>query len=416
MQIYAASYVLPILSPPIAGGAIAVDRGLITAVGTLSELRAAVDAPVIDLPGCTIVPGLVNAHTHLELTHFPAWKLRKELDYLPKSYVEWIQQVVKIKRALLPGELEQSVREGLRLSIESGSTVLGEILTDFTLAPLYTSSPLTGRLFLEAFGYDPDQCDRLLERMEESLREPLTGGFLRGVSPHTPHTVSPRLFKGVNALCEKFCAPKAVHLSESIEEAAFMHDTTGAIAKVLFPMARWDAYLPAPMRTTSTGYLDNLGVLDRTTLAIHAVHVTPADVTLLKERGVSVVLCPRSNDRLFVGSAPHHLLKSAGIPLALGTDSLASNDSLSLWDEMRFLRQTAPDAFSAEELLNMATIGGARALGLEASVGTLAMGKRADFLVLSGHEAGAAGTICESLLEKGRLEQVYICGKTYPEN
>jgi cytosine/adenosine deaminase-related metal-dependent hydrolase len=414
MQIYAASYVLPISSPPIPGGAVAIDNGLITAVGTLAELRATISgAEVTDLPGCTIIPGLVNAHTHLELTHFPSWKMRKNLDYLPKSYVEWIQQVVKIKRTLLPDELELSVREGLRLSIESGTTSLGEILTDFHLAPCYGSSPLTGRLFLEALGHDPLQCDALLVRIEESLRLS-QGEFLRGISPHTPHTVSAHLFKGVRELAGRLDLPKAIHLSETLEEVAFMHDTTGAIAEQLFPMARWEAYLPRPMRTTSTSYLDQLGMLDSSTLAVHAVHVTPADVAILKERGVSVVLCPRSNDRLFVGRAPHHLLKSAGIPLALGTDSLASNDSLSLWDEMSYLRQTVPEAFSAEELLTMATLGGARALGIEARTGSLQSGKRADFLVFSGCAPGAGAAPSKALLENGRLEQVYIAGQSYP--
>ena len=414
MQIYAASYVLPVSSPPIAGGAVAVENGLITAVGTLAELRAASGAPVTDLPGCAVIPGLVNAHTHLELTHFPAWKLRKNLDYLPKTYVEWIQQVVKITRVLQPEELELSVREGLRLSIESGTTALGEILTDFSLAPLYGSSPLIGRLFLEVLGHDPIPCHALIERLEASLQDMQRGGFQRGISPHTPHTVSAHLFKMVQELSLRLGMPKAVHLSETAEEVSFMHDTTGAIAKVLFPMARWEAYLPPPMRTTSTGYLDVLGVLDRSTLAVHAVHVTPNDVAILKKRGVSVVLCPRSNERLFVGCAPHHLLKSAGIRLAIGTDSLASNDSLSLWDEIRFLQQIAPEVFSAEELLAMATLGGARALGIEASTGSLEAGKRADFLVLSGCAFRASESTCQSLLEKGRLEQVYIAGESYP--
>lgn len=414
MQIYAASYVLPVSSPPIAGGAIAVENGLITAVGSLAELRAASGAPVTDLPGCAVIPGLVNAHTHLELTHFPAWKLRKGLDYLPKTYVEWIQQVVKIKRALRPEELELSVREGLRLSIESGTTALGEILTDFSLASLYGSSPLIGRLFFEVLGHDPVQCFALLERLETTLRDTRLGGFQRGISPHTPYTVSAYLFEKVQELSRRLGIPKAVHLSETAEEVSFMHDTTGAIAKVLFPLVHWEAYLPHPMRTTSTGFLDELGVLDRSMLAVHAVHVTPDDVAILKERGVSVVLCPRSNDRLFVGCAPHHLLKSAGIPLALGTDSLASNDSLSLWDEIRFLQQVAPEAFSADELLAMATLGGARALGIEASTGSLEVGKRADFLVLSGCVSRAGKFTCQSLLEKGRLEQVYIAGESYP--
>ena len=412
MRIYAASYLLPISSPPIEGGAIAVEDGLIAAVGTVRELRSAyAAAPVADLPECAIMPGLVNAHTHLELTHFPAWKMRKELDYLPKRYVEWVQQVVKIKRALQPGDMEHSLREGMRLCLESGTTAVGDILSDFSLIPLFRDTPLTGRLFLEAIGHEPTHCRSLVERME-ALLQGLQGTLLPGISPHTPHTVSKELFKALQALSEKLGVPKAVHLSETADEASFMHDTTGAIADLLYPMAHWEQYLPHPMRTTSTHFLDDLGVLDRSTLAVHAVHVTPDDVRLLKERGVSVVLCPRSNDRLFVGCAPHRLLKSAGLPLALGTDSLASNDSLSLWDEMRFLQQIAPEVFAPEELLTMATMGGARALRIESSTGSLETGKRADFLVLHC-DAEDAATLPAAVLAGGRLEQVYVAGKPF---
>ena len=414
MQIYAATYVLPISSPPIAGGGIAVENGRIVAVGTLAELRAASTAPVTDLPGCVILPGLVNAHTHLELTHFPAWKVRKELDYLPKTYVQWVQQVVKIKRALHQEELELSVREGIRMSIESGTTAVGDVLSDFSLAPLLNASPLAGRLFLEAIGHDPMHCDALLQKIEKTLHD-VRENLLPGISPHTPHTVSAHLFQGVQDLSRRLGIPKAVHLSETVEEASFMHDTTGAIAEVLYPMAHWEQYLPHPMRTTSARYLDQLGVLDSATLAIHAVHVTPSDVALLKERGVTVVLCPRSNQRLFVGCAPHHLLKGAGLPLAVGTDSLASNDSLSLWDEIRYLNEIAPDTFSAEELVTMATLGGARALGIEASTGTLEPGKRADFQVLTGCAASQGGQLYAALLGKGRLERVYIAGESFPK-
>ncbi|WP_026840559.1 amidohydrolase family protein [Citrifermentans bremense] len=413
MKIYAASYLLPISSPPIAGGAVAVENGVIAAVGTLPEVSAACGAPVTDLPGCVIMPGMVNAHTHLELTHFPAWKLRKDLDYLPKRYVEWIQQVVKIKRALLPGETEHSVREGMRLCLESGTTSVGDILSDFSLAPLYRDAQLAGRVFLEAIGHDPVMGENLLRRIETTL-DTFAGSLLPAISPHTPHTVSPQLLRALHALAVNRAIPKAIHLSETADEASFMHDTTGEIAELIYPMAHWEEYLPHPMYTTSTRFLCELGVLDRSTLAVHAVHVIVDDVRLLKEKGCSVVLCPRSNDRLFVGCAPHKLLKSSGVPLALGTDSLASNDSLSLWDEVRYLQQQAQGVFSAEELIAMATIGGARALQIEASAGSLEPGKRADFQVLSCGSVSET-TVHAALLSKGRLEQVYVAGEKYPK-
>ncbi|UFS71192.1 amidohydrolase family protein [Geomonas sp. RF6] len=411
MQIFSASQILPVSSPPISGGAIAVRDGRIAAVGTVEELKASCGGPVTDFPGCTIMPGLVNAHTHLELTHFPSWKVRKDLDYLPKSYVQWVSQLVKIRRALSREELEHSVHEGIRLCIESGTTTIGEILTDFSLLPLYASSPLGGRYFLEGIGHDPRGCAEVLKRMEESLQKP-AGKFLPGLSPHAPHTVSGTLFTGMHELSCRYEARKAIHLSESREEVSFMHDSTGDFASILYPAAHWEEYLPSPRRTTSTAWLDSLGVLDRATAAIHCVHLTPADGAILRERGCFVVLCPRSNDRLNVGCAPHHLLKRLGLPLAIGTDSLASNDSISLWDEMRYLRALAPDDFSAAELLEMATLGGARALGLQDAVGSLQVGKRADFLVLS-HRSCEGCSLHQALLEASRLEEVYISGAAF---
>lgn len=413
MQIFAASYLLPIATPPIEGGAIAVEEGRIVAVGPLSEVRAACPCPVTDFPGAALLPGMVNAHTHLELTHFPSWKVRKALDYLPRTYVDWVSQVVKIRRALTAEELRLSVREGIRMALESGTTAVGEILTDFSLAPLYGASHLRGTLFLEAIGHDQVQCDELLARIETELKR-LPAPFIPGISPHTPHTASRHIFEKTQELSLKYRVRKAVHLSESPEEASFMHDSSGAIAEKLYPLARWEGYLPAPMKTTSTGYLEGLGVLDPFTLAVHAVHLTPSDAAILKLHGVTVVLCPRSNDRLAVGTAPHHLLKTLEIPLALGTDSLASNDSLSLWDEIRFLWEIAPDQFTPCELLAMATLNGARALGIEGESGSFEVGKRGDFQVVSLPEVKTGSTLCRSLVEHGRLEEVYLGGLPLP--
>jgi len=122
MQIYAASYLFPVSSPPLAGGAIAVADGRIVDAGPLDRLRAEYSAPVREFPDCVIMPGLVNAHSHLELTHFSSWKLRKGIDYSPRTYVDWVIQVIKIRRNLTRSELEHSVMEGIRVSLECGTT------------------------------------------------------------------------------------------------------------------------------------------------------------------------------------------------------------------------------------------------------------------------------------------------------
>jgi aminodeoxyfutalosine deaminase len=411
VEIFTAPYLLPISAPPVHGGAIAVADGRIVDAGPLKLLRRWQGATVREFPGCAIMPGLVNAHTHLELTHFSSWKLRKGIDYSPRTYVDWIIQVIKIRRGLSGEELEHSVREGLRIALESGNTSIGDILTDPALLPLYFASPLGGRLFLEVIGHDPARFVPLLERVTEAL-DAFGGQFLQpGLSPHAPHTLSPRLHRDVAALARTREIPMATHLAESREEGSFFHDTTGKIAELLYPFAGWEGYLPAPQRTTSTAFLDQAGVLGPGTAAVHCVHVTPADVEILKERGVTVILCPRSNDRLYVGKAPVQLLRKAGIPLALGTDSLASNDSLSLWDEMRFVRREFSGEFAPDELLAMATTGGAGALRIAPEAGSLEEGKRADFLIMRLPEGTHGPHPEEALIEEGVLEEVYIRGR-----
>lgn len=411
MELYAASYLLPVSSPPIAGGAVAVDNGRIVETGTLAELRARHGGPVHNFPGCAILPGLVNAHTHLELTHFPSWKIRKGIDYPPRTYVDWIIQVIKIRRALTRQELELSVGEGLRICLEAGTTTIGEILTDRSLLPLYAGSGLTGRLFFEAIGHDPVRCAELVSDLDEAITSFSGGEFLPGLSPHAPHTVSEHLHQDVRRLADRLNLPRIIHLAESREESDFFFDSTGKIAELLFPHVRWEPYLPAPRRATATAWLDSLDVLNGSISAVHCVHLTPADAEILARRGVGVVLCPRSNDKLAVGRAPVALLKKLGIGLALGTDSLASNDSLSLWDEMRYLLDLFAGTFTPSEALTMATLGSARPLALADRVGSLETGKQADFLVMQLPDRQYAGEeLPEVVIHAGELLHVVLSG------
>jgi len=410
MQIYAASYLFPVSSPPLAGGAIAVADGRIVDAGPLDRLRAEYSAPVREFPDCVIMPGLVNAHSHLELTHFSSWKLRKGIDYSPRTYVDWVIQVIKIRRNLTRPELEHSVMEGIRVSLECGTTTIGEILSDRALIPLYESTGIRGRLYIEAIGQEPAGNAALIANIEKAVGVFAGNSLKPGISPHAPHTLSAGFMKELAALSAAHSIPSVIHLSESREEALFMHDSSGKIAEILYPFAGWDEYLPPPRRTTSTAYLEALGVLRPSTSVVHCVHVTMDDAHILKKCGVTAILCPRSNERLAVGKAPASLLKKCGIPLALGTDSLASNDSLSLWDEMRFLRREFPDVFTPTEVLEMATLGSARALHLESETGSLEKGKRADFLVVHPARITSPAELAEVLIEESRVAEVFLGG------
>lgn len=411
MQIFTASYLLPISGPPIAGGAIAVADGVITAVGTADAVLASCQGTVTEYPGSVLMPGLVNAHTHLSLTHFPSWKIRTGLDYMPRTYTDWILQVVKIVRGLSIEERRLSLVEGIEKLIESGTTAVGDIVADAALLPSYKDSPLHGRLLLEIIGQDSRFFPQAATTLQERLAAWPDMSLKPGLSPHTPHTVAPDLMKAAAALARSRRLPLVIHLAEAPEELPFHHDTTGPFADTLFPYLGWEQFLPKPGKMTPTAYLDSLGVLGPDTTAVHAVHLTPADASILKGRGSSIILCPRSNERLNVGKAPVFLFKKLGIPLALGTDSLASNDNLSLWDELRFLLESFPGVFTPSEALAVATQGGAHALGLESEIGTLEQGKRADFIVMQpGRLPEGAVDVAALLLEESIVHEVRIAG------
>jgi cytosine/adenosine deaminase-related metal-dependent hydrolase len=395
--------------PPIAGGALLVYNNMIAATGTLAELKAHYSAPVVEHHDCAILPGFVNAHTHLELTHFPSWRLRTHVDYNPRRFSDWIIQLIKITRGLQEDDFRSSLVEGLRKCAESGTTAVGDILTRYDLISSYGMPPLSGRLFFEALGHDPGRYgDRL--KLALSAAGSMTGSHLQpGLSPHAPYTTGEGNMEMMRDAASSHGLPLAVHISESRAESDFIFDSSGPLADDFYPFVGLQQYLTPPRRCSSTELLDRNGLLTPATLAVHCVHVSLADAQTIKQRGCTVCLCPRSNDRLDVGRAPLHLFRKLGIPLALGTDSLASNDSISLWDEMRYALETFPEELSPGDVLQMVTSGGAAALGLSALIGSLEPGKRADFQIVR-HAGQTEKGLLERLISQGRLADVCIGG------
>jgi cytosine/adenosine deaminase-related metal-dependent hydrolase len=395
--------------PPVAGGAILVRDGLIAATGTLAELKNAYSATVVEHRDCAILPGFVNAHTHLELTHFPSWRLRTHVDYNPRRFTDWIIQLIKVTRGLQAEDFRSSLVEGMRKSVEAGTTAVGDIISRHTLASSYSVPPLTGRLFFEALGHDPAQyCERLQHALT-AISDLNGGNMSAGLSPHTPYTIGEGNLPLIRDEAVSLGLPLVIHISESQAESDFIFDTSGPLADDLYPFVGWEQYLVPPRHCSSTELLDRHGLLTPSTLAVHCVHVNLADAQILKLRGVTVCLCPRSNDRLDVGRAPLALFKKLSIPLALGTDSLASNDSLSLWDEMRFALDQFPDNLSPSDVFRMATSGGAAALGLSASTGSLETGKRADFQIIS-HCGNNINGLLERIVGQGKIVAVCLNG------
>jgi len=395
--------------PPISGGSILVRNGLIEAVGTMAELKAKYSGPVVEHHDCAILPGFVNAHTHLELTHFPAWRERHGMGYAPRRFVDWIIQLIKITRNLQVEDFRTSLVEGLRKCVEAGTTSVGDILSRYDLYPSYGVPPIGGRIFFETLGHEPARFNERLAKALEGCAGLSSGSMLPGLTPHTPYTTAECNLSALRDAAQASSIPLAVHISESRAESDFIFDSSGPLADVFYPFVGWEQFLVPPRRCSSTELLDRQGLLTPTTLAVHCVHVTLADAQLLKQRGATVCLCPRSNERLDVGKAPLALFRKLAIPLALGTDSLASNDSLSIWDEMRFALDQFPQELSPADVLHMATIGGASALGFPDTSGSLEAGKRADFQIVSYGGTGEDGLL-ERIIGQGRIVDVYLGG------
>lgn len=410
--IYAASWLINPDAPPVSGGALLVRDGIIAAVGTLNELRSACSAPVREYPGCTLLPGFVNAHSHLELTHFPSWRRRSAVDYNPRRFTDWIIQLIKISRGLTPADYPPSLQEGVRMCLESGTTAIGEIVTNPAHAGLYYQSPLAGRLYFELIGQEQSQFSSKLAAATAAALHGEGQLLLSGLSPHSPYTVAHEHLAVIRAASLSASLPLSIHLSESRDEAAFLFDGSGMFASDFYPFVGWERFLGHPARCSSTELLDRHGLLTPATLAVHCVHLSVADARIIKARNSHIVLCPRSNELLDVGRAPVHLFKKLGIPLALGTDSLASNNSLSLWDELRFALETFPRDLSEQDVLRMATSGGAAALGISASCGSLEEGKRADFQVIGDCDGGDEGVL-ERVMRRGTVQEVYAGGVRY---
>lgn len=413
--IASASWLLSPEAPPCAGGAMLVRHGRIAAKGTLDELRRMYNVPVVDHPGCAILPGFVNAHTHLELTHFPSWRLRNHVEYHPHRFVDWIIQLIKVKRGLKPEEMQASVREGIRMCLESGTTAVGEIVTARALTGVLQDSLLGGRMYLELVGQDPGRFQASLHEAVELARACAPETFRAGLSPHATYTIGEENLPLIRDAALAADVPLAIHCSESSEETDFIFDSSGQLAETFYPFVGWERYLTPPRRCSSTELLDRAGLLTDRTLLIHCVQITRADAETLKKRRVSVALCPRSNERLAVGRAPVALLRKLDIPLALGTDSLASNDSLSLWDEIRFALDSFAADLSPADLFRMVTSGGAAALGIDRDHGSLEVGKRADFQVVGRFGNGEQGLL-ERIMRQGVVDDVYVAGMRFGES
>jgi cytosine/adenosine deaminase-related metal-dependent hydrolase len=360
--VLSADWVLPVSGLPIRDGAVAIEDGVIAAVGTQAELGTGTG-----YGDAVILPGFVNAHSHLEYAVYAGFG-----DGL--SFVPWISMHVERKRRLELSDHLDIARLGAAESLASGITTTGD--ASFTGAAAQACSELGLRaiVYLETFGSDPDEALATFERKRFSATD-----LVRvGVSPHAPYTVSLDSYEA----CLALDLPVSTHLAESDAEDAYVRGGEGL-------MATFADYLVEPYGRTAIRALAARGLLARGLVAAHCVTVDDEEIGFLADHGVAVAHCPRSNALLGCGIAPLRQLLDAGVTVGLGTDSPASAPSFDLFEELRAAvffaraRERRPEALTATEALELATIGSARALGLSNEIGTLEPGKRADLTVVS---------------------------------
>lgn len=358
---------MPVSRPPIAGGRVAVEGGRVVWVGAAGEAGEPA-GEAHDLGPGVLLPGLVNAHCHLELSHLAGLDRRVEGGLVP-----WVEALMAQRGTQDEEAVRDATRKAIRQLESTGTVAVGDVSNALRHLDLLETSALRAVVFYELIGFDPARAAAILAGADRVLslarQSPLRTRIQ--VAAHAPYSVSPALFAGVVARG----GPAALHLAESPAETQLVASGGGEWRGFLD--RRGLAAVPFEARGASpVAYVDGLGALRPGTVCAHCVQVDEADCRLLAARGVSVALCPRSNRNLAAGTAPVPRMIAAGVRLCLGTDSLASVDTLDLLEEMALLQSQFPDLDPAA-IVRMATAGGAEALGLD-SLGAIEPGRSAD--------------------------------------
>jgi aminodeoxyfutalosine deaminase len=374
---YHASWVLPVAGAPLRDGWVLVDSGRIVRVGD-SGPADGIDER--DLGEVALLPGLVNAHTHLELSY-----LRNEIGPEPQ-FVAWVRQVMAARRRRADPaapEIVDALKAGIDEAVRYGTAVAGDISNTLVSVPLLSESRLAALVFYELLRFNPIDPDAIADAAWREIDSLVRASHVRAsLAAHAPYSVSPRLFQAIRRAVERTpYLPWSVHLAESVEEQEFIRTGGGPWRAVLETLGVWDESWTAPA-VSPAQYLDDAGLLDSRLLAVHGVQHTEADIARLRRRGTTVVACPRSNRYTGAGTPPVSAFYAAGLHVAVGTDSLASTPDLSIFAELAALRRIVPEV-PASSLIGSATREGARALGFDADYGTIEPGKSSRLLAVA---------------------------------
>jgi aminodeoxyfutalosine deaminase len=403
----AARWIFPVSSPPLADGLLAIAGERIVSV----EPRAG-RTPDRDLGDVAILPGLVNAHTHLDLSG-----LRGRC---PPSgeFTAWLRQVIAHRRGTTPQQIEADIRAGLAESLRHGTMLLGDISAGGASWPILADAPLRSVVFYELLGLTKKRAEQSLEAARSWLEaHPATNRCRPGLSPHAPYSVRADLFARTALVAQSIKCPLAVHLAESREELELLKYHRGPFVPFLKDLGVWDAdglaAGPASLMRICYQYVTPRRYVPRgdALLFVHGNYLKPSACIPSHS---TIIYCPRTHAAFRHAPHPFRSFHQRGIRIALGTDSLASNPDLSILAEMRHLHRQCPDV-PGEVLLRMSTLSGAEALGWANETGSLEPGKSADLVVVP-LLPGAGKDAYERLLDSDLSVQRVLCRGQWVEH
>jgi len=384
-----AEWVYPVAAQPITLGAVLVgEDGRILAVGRDAEVPRPPGVPAEHFPDAILMPGLVNAHTHLELTG-----LAGQVD--EPRFDAWIRSVRSLKEMRSVEDFRVAARKGVQQCFAAGVTTVAETGDSGSIVEALDELGGRGVVFQEVFGPHPGQCEDSIAALASrvALLETFASDHLRiGVSPHAPYTVSGSLYRAVAILAKNEGLAMAVHIAESQAESDLLATGTGPFQQA---WRKRGIPLPEPLGDSPIAWLERHGILGPGLLCIHSIRVDETDIDLLARHECAVAHCPVSNRAHGHGDAPLRALLDAGIPVGLGTDSEISA-SPDLLAEARLARELG--GLSASEALQLATMGSAEAIGWGEAIGGLEAGRWADLVVRQSRGAVTAATVAEQLL------------------
>jgi cytosine/adenosine deaminase-related metal-dependent hydrolase len=391
-----AAWVLPIAGPPIRNGLVAVDHGKIVDVGQESlpgprPFDGAQGRPQAPGPCCAILPGLINAHAHLELS----W-MRGQVPPA-QSMPAWVERLMALRLAAgedAPAPITAAIAE-MRAS---GTAAVGDITNSLAAWVPLAASALSAVVFLELLGFNVTDPEKLVSSAAERLAALTPVALLRSaIVPHAPYSVSPALLRAIARFPQE--GPISVHVGESPDEMELLRSGRGGWRQLLEKFGVWAAdWIPPACGPVE--FLSRAGLLSERLLAVHCVQLTNEELARLAEAGATVVTCPRSNKWVGVGAPPVERFYAAGVRVAIGTDSLASVEDLNMFNEIAAVRALAPGV-PASRILKSATLDGATALGFRRELGSIEPGKRAELIAV---DVPADVADVEEYLVSGRVQ------------